>query len=152
MIITGILEDEVFTDFALHTEPKATDVEFTISCLTRGGPATFVEWATPFGNGTSHETSQLILDPADSVYDNRLLVRGRESGPYRCTVQSNRDAYFQGISLNVTKELVLRGLLRFTVLYTFKTNCAVAGDLSRYYHLRIQQYTCQHRCVLGVTR
>jgi hypothetical protein len=69
LIITGVLEDEVAMDFTLHTEPKARDVEFTVSCLTRGGPATFVEWATPFGNGTSHETSQLILDTSlNSVY------------------------------------------------------------------------------------
>ena len=37
-----------------------------------------------------HETSQLILDTSlDSVYDNRLRVRGRRSGTYNCTVSNN---------------------------------------------------------------
>ena len=107
---TEMLENEVIMSFTLHTDPKEREVEFSISCLTRGGPATYVEWGTPFSkNGTNYETSQLILDTGDSVYDNRLLVKGRESGSYQCTVTSNRDKYFPSSIPNVTNELVLRG-------------------------------------------
>ena len=36
-----------------------------------------------------HETSQIIVDTtADTVYENRLRVRGREGGRYRCTVRN----------------------------------------------------------------
>ena len=37
-----------------------------------------------------HETSQLILDTSlNSVYDNRLRVRGRRNGTYNCTIGDN---------------------------------------------------------------
>ena len=75
-------------NFTLHTEPNASVPEFTISCRTRGGPATTVQWSV---NGdrvqedSNHEISQLILDTSlNSVYDNRLRVRGRRSGTYKC--------------------------------------------------------------------
>ena len=77
-------------NFTLHTEPRASVPAFTISCRTHGGPATTVPWTV---NGVSvqedsdHETSQLILDTSlNSVYDNRLRVRGRRNGTYRCLV------------------------------------------------------------------
>ena len=80
-------------NFTLHTEPNASVPEFTISCRTHGGPATTVQWTV---NGSRvqedryHETSQLILDTSlDSVYDNRLRVRGRRSGNYNCRVSNN---------------------------------------------------------------
>ena len=37
-----------------------------------------------------HETSQIIVDlSANTVYENRLRVRGREAGNYRCTVSND---------------------------------------------------------------
>ena len=37
-----------------------------------------------------HETSQVIVDlSANTVYENRLRVRGREEGNYRCTVSND---------------------------------------------------------------
>ena len=34
-----------------------------------------------------HETSQILVDTtANTVYENRLRVRGREGGTYQCTV------------------------------------------------------------------
>jgi len=37
--------------------------------------------------GSDHETSQILVDTtADTVYENRLRVRGREGGDYHCIV------------------------------------------------------------------
>ena len=42
---------------------------------------------------SNHTTSQIIVDTsANTVYNNTLRVRGRESGPYKCTVSSERYA------------------------------------------------------------
>ena len=92
--------------FTLHTELRALEPEFTVSCLTRGGPATTVHWVTPLGNDTLPDTSQVILNTYESVYENRLRVRGRESGTYSCTVKNE---YFPTEN-RVTKELAVRGL------------------------------------------
>ena len=61
--------------------------EFTIICRTEGGPATTVSWYRPNGDrvqegDSDHETSQIIVDTRNSVYENRLQVRGREAGTY----------------------------------------------------------------------
>ena len=77
----------------MHTKANARIPEFTISCRTHGGPATTVQWTV---NGVSvqensdHETSQIILDTSlNSVYDNRLRVRGKNYGTYNCSVSNN---------------------------------------------------------------
>ena len=42
----------------------------------------------------NHMTSQIIVNTsANTVYNNTLRVRGRESGTYKCTVSNNRDDY-----------------------------------------------------------
>ena len=95
--LAGQLNQSVSMNFTLHTEPRASVPEFTISCRTHGGPATTVQWTV---NGVSvqedsdHETSQLILDTSlNSVYDNRLRVRGRRNGTYNCSVSNNIKYY-----------------------------------------------------------
>ena len=79
-------------NFTLHTEPRASVPEFTISCRTHGGPATSVLWRINEAlvrEDSDHETSQLILDTSlNSVYDNRLRVRGRRNGSYSCTINT----------------------------------------------------------------
>ena len=81
----------VNVSFTLHTELRESVPEFTISCLTHGGPATTVSWivdnAVPVQEDIDHETSQVILDTShNSVYDNRLRVRGRRAGTYYCRI------------------------------------------------------------------
>ena len=112
---TGQLNKSVTINFTLHTELNASVPEFTISCRTHGGPATTVQWTV---NGSRvqedryHETSQLILDTSlDSVYDNRLRVRGRRSGTYNCTVHNNiRDFFSTLIAHPVNGSLLVIGM------------------------------------------
>ena len=73
--------------------------EFTIICRTEGGPATTVSWYRPNGDrveqeDSDHETSQIIVDTRNSVYENRLRVRGREGGTYFCIISNNIKDYF----------------------------------------------------------
>ena len=113
-------------NFTLHTEPSASVLEFTISCRTHGGPAITVQWTV---NGSTvqedryHETSQLILDTSlDSVYDNRLRVRGRRSGTYNCRVSNNIKDYFPSLIAHpVNGSLVVFGMevATFELGFTF---------------------------------
>ena len=72
--------------------------EFSIICRTHGGPATSVEWFLPLSDEwefIDHESSQLILDTSyNTVYENRLLVRGSHSGKYQCRIENNIRDYF----------------------------------------------------------
>ena len=59
---------------------------------------------------SDHETSQIIVDTtANTVYENRLRVRGREEGTYQCTVRNNRNS----TSFRVTSFIVDGRLLQF---------------------------------------
>ena len=91
--------------FTLHTESSVSPPEFSIICRSEGGPATHVNWWGPKGRvqeDSDHETSQIIVDTSsNSVYENRLRVRGRESGFYGCSIYSyNSD----------TKQIMIMGL------------------------------------------
>ena len=82
------------TNITLHTEPSVGPPEFSIICHTEGGPATHVNWWGPNGTiheDSDHETSQIIVDTShNSVYENRLRVRGRESGTYYCSIINDK--------------------------------------------------------------
>ena len=56
---------------------------------------------------SDHETSQIIVDTtANTVYENRLRVRGREGGTYQCTVRNSRNSTsFRVTSLTVDGRL-----------------------------------------------
>ena len=77
-------------NFILHTDPIASVPEFTINISTTGGPVADVFWGIPWSVGDSdHKISQVILDTSlNSVYDNRLRVRGRRAGTYYYIIHS----------------------------------------------------------------
>ena len=100
---------------ALHTEPNVSPPEFTIICLTEGGPATTVLWKRPnkviVQQGDSdHETSQIIMDTTNSVYENRLRVRGKEDGQWLCSVRNNIKDYFHNLRNGFLKQLNVDGM------------------------------------------
>ena len=83
----------VAISFRLHTEPSVDPPEFTVTCRSRGGPATTVEWSidgVPVQEDSNHMTNQIIVDTSrNTVYDNTLRVRGRQPGRYRCTISNS---------------------------------------------------------------
>ena len=90
--------------FTLDSEANEDPPEFTLTCQSRGGPVTEVEWMRnqdKVEEDSNHMTSQIIVDTsANTVYNNTLSVRGRESGTYECTVSNNRqDASDSGLSV-----------------------------------------------------
>ena len=85
---TGWLSSAVIT-FTLESEANEDPPEFTVTCQNRGGPVTEVEWrrnGVRVEENSNHMTSQIIVDTSrNTVYNNTLRVRGRESGTYVCT-------------------------------------------------------------------
>lgn len=80
------------------------DPQFTLTCRSEGGPVTTVEWKRKITrrkyviveDDRDHETSQLILSTSRvTVYENRLRVRGREGGEYKCRISNNIPDYFK---------------------------------------------------------
>lgn len=63
--------------------------QFTLTCRTRGGPATAVIWIrnTARSNGL---TNSVLNDPITAEYTHTLKVNGRPSGRYMCIVTNNK--------------------------------------------------------------
>ena len=85
----GAFSFSVSVVFTLHTEPRINPPEFTVAYRSQGGPVTAVFWTV--NDETLDENainkSLLILDTSNnSVYENRLRVRGRTSGRYSCQI------------------------------------------------------------------
>ena len=157
-------------NFTLHTEPRVGPPQFTISCQTHGGPATEVSWfwnrrkrltkivteskyVILMEGSQNHsvyiETSQTILDTSDlSVYDNKLLVRGRVGGEFTCDI---RNTFYSLLRTNTT---TITGINDHVccMLSTSPLRYSGRGTEQTYRcHLFLQQYTCQYHCVLGIT-
>ena len=63
---------------------------------------------------SNHMTSQIIVDTsANTVYNNTLRVRGRESGTYRCTVSSNKHEYISQVTSHVSEAKGVLGVLTY---------------------------------------
>ena len=92
--ITGGLSSAVIY-FTLDSEANEDPPEFTLTCQSRGGPVTEVQWmrnGVRVEEDSNHMTSQIIVDTSiNTVYNNTLRVRGRESGIYKCIVSSDRE-------------------------------------------------------------
>ena len=86
--------------FTLESEANEDPPEFTLTCQSRGGPVTEVEWrrdGVRVEEDSNHTTSQIIVDTSiETVYNNTLRVRGRESGRYTCYITSIRYEAVQG--------------------------------------------------------
>ena len=97
---TGRLSSAVIY-FTLESEANEDPPEFTLTCQSRGGPVTEVEWRrneVRVEEDSNHMTSQVIVDTSsNTVYNNTLRVRGKEGGHYNMCSVSNE--YVQGTSI-----------------------------------------------------
>ena len=112
---TGRLSSVAIT-FTLESEANEDPPEFTLTCQSRGGPVTEVEWrrdGVRVEEDSNHMTSQIIVNTSsNTVYDNTLRVRGRESGTYVCNVRNNAQDFFPDSDIQwdeQTATLVLQG-------------------------------------------
>ena len=139
LILLEISTGQLFTPviyFTLESEANEDPPEFTLTCQSRGGPVTEVEWrrdGVRVEEDSKHMTSQIIVDTSrNTVYNNKLRVRGRESGTYVCTVRNNAQDFFPDRNITwdqATGTLVVRGKsLTATTFFTCNTQHRNTGS------------------------
>ena len=75
--------------FTLTVDVDGTSPQFTLTCISTGGPATTVTWtidSTPVTEG--NET--VLVNPITVEYLHTLKVTGDIKGRYTCTVANNK--------------------------------------------------------------
>ena len=99
--------------------------QFTLTCISTGGPATTVTW-TRDSITVTEGTETVLDDPVTAQYTHTLTVTGRLAGLYTCTVANNKPSsdsalyHVKGIIIHMHK-ITLKGLLYVTT-YMFHTN------------------------------
>ena len=76
-------------DFAMDSDLNGPSPQFTLTCISTGGPATTVTWTRD--SVTVTEVTETVLDdPVTAQYTHTLTVTGRLGGFYTCTVANNK--------------------------------------------------------------
>ena len=95
--ISGGVELAVNSDFS---------PQFTLTCISTGGPATTVTW-TRDSTTVTEGTETVLDDPETAQYTHTLIVTGRFGGIYTCTVANNKPSIasatitLQGIRVSI---------------------------------------------------
>ena len=97
--------------FTLDSDLNEASPQFTLTCISTGGPATTVTWTRGSVNVTEG-TKTVIVNRETSQYTHTLTVTGRLGGLYTCTVANNRPS-------DNSEQLTVRGIavLCMTFLY-----------------------------------
>ena len=74
-------------DFELDSDVNEENPQFTLTCISTGGPATTVTWTRD--SETVSEGNMTVLDDRETAqYTHTLTVSGRLGGLYQCNVSN----------------------------------------------------------------
>ena len=108
----GTLHIEADITFTVDSDLNGASPQFTLTCISTGGPATTVTWtrdSVPVTEGI--ET--VLNDPVTAQYTHTLTVTGRLGGLYTCTVANDKPSsdsasfFLQGIVTNPWLETIV---------------------------------------------
>ena len=97
------LRDMIMT---VDSDLNGASPQFTLTCISTGGPATTVIW-TRDSTTVTEGTETVLNDQMTAWYTHTLTVTGRLPGLYRCTVKNNKPSTksksftVQGMSLAI---------------------------------------------------
>ena len=72
----------------VNSDLNGGSFQFTLTCISTGGPATTVTW-TRDSDLVTNGTMKVVDDPETAQYTHTLTVTGRLPGLYNCTVANS---------------------------------------------------------------
>ena len=101
--------------------------QFTLTCISTGGPATTVTWTRDSSLASGNQRTQFNGDTSDPQYTHTLTVTGGSGmgGLYTCTVANNRSSsasvqlIVQGMQWKCTVMLCMRFLICAYIVYAY---------------------------------
>ena len=92
--------------------------QFTLTCISTGGPATTVTW-TRDSVTVTEGTETVLDDPETAQYTHNLTVTGRVGGVYICIVANNKPSSASAtITLQGIKFIVLLNSCMMVSVFT----------------------------------
>ena len=114
--------------FTVNSDLNGSSPQFTLTCISTGGPATTVTW-TRNSDTVTEGTETVLDDPVTAQYTHNLTVTGRLGGLYTCTVANDKPS-------NDSAQLTVQGKL-------YRKTC-VATHLHRLY---VTAHACHRSCL-----
>ena len=74
----------------MDSDLNGASPQFTLACISTGGPVTNVTWTRDSTTVTQGTTETVLNDPVTAQYTHTLTVTGRLPGIYTCTVANNK--------------------------------------------------------------
>ena len=87
--ITGYVSIPDGVTFTVDSDMNGDSPQFTLTCISTGGPATTVTWTRDSEEALGERVS-VLTDPVTAQYTHTLTVNGRLEGQYKCTVSNNK--------------------------------------------------------------
>ena len=88
-IIVGTVSISGGVTLTVDSDLNGASPQFTLTCISTGGPATTVTW-TRDSTTVTEGTETVLNDPVTAQYTHTLTVTGKDEGLYRCTVENNK--------------------------------------------------------------
>ena len=77
----------------VDSDLKGESPQFTLTCVSTGGPATTVTWSRKYSRDPTGVTSTVLDDPVTSQYTHTFTVTERLGGHYVCNVSNSKPSY-----------------------------------------------------------
>ena len=94
-----------------NSDLNGASPQFTLTCISTGGPATTVTW-TRDSDTVTEGTETVLDDPVTAQYTHNLTVTGRLGGLYTCTVANDKPSV-------ASASLSVEGIQYFIVQLSF---------------------------------
>ena len=92
-IFTGLASESTLVDIPF--EFGEDNPQFTVTCITTGGPVGCVVWRRDSTYITNPNATSTLVDPLNSRYIHVLTVTGSLPGVYRCKISNNKPNTFE---------------------------------------------------------
>ena len=108
-------------------------LQFTLTCISSGGPATNVTW-TRNSEAVADGMRTVLNDSVNAIYTHTLTVTGRLGGHYQCIVSNNKPSSdssnisLQGDSIHMYIVCVYVVQLLYTTVASEPTNLRLKQD------------------------
>ena len=96
--------------FELTSATDAATPSFTLDCITVGGPVNFynITWIRVRSSlPANHGLFQVLTNGITATYSNTLSVTGRETGVYRCRLQSGGTLITRNFNVEGTQKFFI---------------------------------------------
>ena len=110
MLILGDVTISGDVTLTVDSDLNGANPQFTLTCISTGGPATTVTWTRDNVNITEG-TETVLNDPETAQYTHTLTVTEILVGLYTCTVANNKPS-------NDSADITLEGTIQLYTSYT----------------------------------